>query len=108
MNQIVSRFDVYLASFAPAANPNPTFHTCVIISPNEMNRYISTVIVAPMFPKGQDYPTRIRCRFQGKDGHIVLDQLQTIDQTLLVKRLGRISTTAQRGILQTLAELFAE
>ena len=73
-----------------------------------MNRHIATVIVAPMTPKGQAYPTRIACQFQGKDGQIVLDQIRTVDKTRLVRRLGQISPSEQKAVLDTLAELFAE
>ena len=81
---------------------------CVVISPDEMNRYIATVIIAPMTTKGRTYPTRVACQFQGKDGQIVLDQIRTIDKTRLVKKLGQISQDEQVAVLDTLAEIFAE
>jgi mRNA interferase MazF len=73
-----------------------------------MNRYIATVIVAPMTTKGQSYPTRIACRFQGKDGQIVLDQIRTVDKTRSIRRLGRISESEQKAVLDALAEMFTE
>ena len=73
-----------------------------------MNRHIATVIVAPMTTKGRPYPTRIACRFQGKDGQIVLDQIRTVDKRRLVKRLGRVSPAAQRATLAGLLEMFGE
>ena len=73
-----------------------------------MNRYIATVIVAPMTTKGREYPTRVFCQFQGKDGQIVLDQIRTIDKTRLIKKLGRISLDEQSVLLDILAEMFAE
>jgi mRNA interferase MazF len=73
-----------------------------------MNRYIATVIIAPMTTKGKAYPTRIAGQFQGKDGQIVLDQIRTIDKTRLVKKLGQISPDEQSRVLDTLAEMFAE
>jgi mRNA interferase MazF len=81
---------------------------CVVISPDEMNRYIATVIVAPMTTKGQSYPTRVACQFQGKDGQIVLDQIRTVDKNRLVKKLGQIDSDEQKAVLGTLAEMFAE
>jgi mRNA interferase MazF len=81
---------------------------CVIISPDEMNLHIATVIVAPMTTKGRDYPTRVACRFQGKCGQIVLDQMQTVDKVRLVKRLGRIKPSFQGRVLAVLAEMFAK
>lgn len=72
-----------------------------------MNRYISTVIVAPMTSKGRNYPTRIPCSFQGKSGQIVLDQIRTVDKKRLVKKLGAISKNAQTKTLNLLHEMFA-
>jgi mRNA interferase MazF len=73
-----------------------------------MNAYIQTIIVAPMTTKARSYPTRVSCRFEGKDAHIVLDQIRTVDKSRLIKRLGRITTTTQKDVLAVLAELFAE
>ena len=73
-----------------------------------MNRHIATVIVAPMTTKGRPYPTRVACRFQGKRGQIVLDQLRTIDKARLVRRIGRIAPATRTRVLAALAELFAE
>jgi mRNA interferase MazF len=73
-----------------------------------MNAYIATVIVAPMTTRGRDYPTRVQCQFQGKDGQIVLDQIRTVDKSRLVKRLGLIDDQVQKQVLGTLAEMFAE
>lgn len=80
---------------------------CLVISPDEMNHHIDTVIVAPMTTKGRPYPTRAPVRFKGKSGQIVLDQIRTVDKTQLVKRLGKIDSTTQDHMLAVLAELFA-
>jgi mRNA interferase MazF len=80
----------------------------VVISPDEMNQYISTVIVAPVTTRGATCPTRVACQFQGKAGQIVLDQIRTIDKTRLGKKLGQISPSEQKVVLETLAEMFAE
>jgi mRNA interferase MazF len=71
-----------------------------------MNEHIATVIVAPMTTRGRPYPTRVACRFQGKDGQVMLDQIRTVDKVRLVKRLGRITPTTQREVLAVLAEMF--
>jgi len=106
---VVKRFDVYLVNLDPTLGSEiRKTRPCLIISPNEMNRHIATVIGAPMTTKGRDYPTRVSCRFQGKDGQVVLDQLRTVDKARLVRRLGRISKSTQEAVLTTLAELFAE
>ena len=73
-----------------------------------MNRYIATVIIAPMTTKGKQYPTRVISQFQGKNGQIVLDQIRTVDKNRLVKKLGRINPDEQKMLLDILAEMFAE
>jgi mRNA interferase MazF len=73
-----------------------------------MNRWIRTVIVAPMTTKRRSYPSRVDCEFQGKQGQIVLDQIRTVDKTRLVQKLGRVDESTQVNVLSTLAEMFAE
>ncbi|WP_088890351.1 type II toxin-antitoxin system PemK/MazF family toxin [Leptolyngbya ohadii] len=109
MGMVVDRFDVFLINLDPTIGSEiQKTRPCVVVSPNEMNRYISTVIVAPMTTKGQPYPTRVSCQFQGKEGRIVLDQLRTVDKTRLIKKLGKIDAETQKAVLDTLAEMFAE
>ena len=79
----------------------------VIISPDEMNRHIRTVIVAPMTTTGKEYPTRITCEFKKKKGHIVLDQIRTIDKTRLIKNLGALDSETQLKVISVLQRLFA-
>ena len=106
---VVKRFDVYLVNLDPTIGVEiQKTRPCLVISPDEMNAYIQTVILAPMTTKARDYPTRVSCRFEGKDAHIVLDQIRTVDKSRLTKRLGRITTSAQKQVLGVLAELFAE
>lgn len=106
---VVKRFDVYLVNLDPTVGREiQKTRPCLVISPDEMNRYISTVIVAPMTTKGRPYPTRVACRFQGKEGQVVLDQIRTIDKSRLVRKLGRLSKSTQAEVLITLAEMFAE
>ncbi len=106
---VVERFDVYLVNLDPTVSSEiRKTRPCLIISPDEMNRWIATVIVAPMTTKGQPYPTRVACKFQGKEGQVVLDQIRTVDKSRLVRKLGQISESAQRSVLQRLAEMFAE
>jgi mRNA interferase MazF len=108
MGVAVKRFDVYLVNLDPTVGSEiQKTRPCLVVSPDEMNRYIATVIVAPMTTKGQPYPSRVPCQFQGKEGQIVLDQLRTVDKARLVKRLGRIDTAAQQAVLAILAEMFA-
>jgi len=105
----VKRFDVFLVNLDPTIGHEiKKSRPCLVISPDEMNKYISTVIVAPMTTKGRNYPTRVSCLFQGKECHIVLDQIRTVDKSRLAKRLGRIDTETQSMVFSVLSELFGE
>ena len=104
----VKRFDVYLTNLDPTIGSEiQKTRPCLIISPDEMNRYIRTVIVAPMTTAGKDYPTRIACQFKKKNGHIVLDQIRTIDKTRLIKNLGSLDAETQLKVISILQRLFA-
>ena len=81
---------------------------CLVVSPDELNRHLRTVIVAPMTTGGHAYPWRVACRFQQQSGFVALDQLRTVDTTRLVKRLGRLSAAATTEALDTLQEMFTE
>ena len=105
----VKRFDVYLVNLDPTIGHEiKKSRPCLVISPDEMNRYISTVIVAPMTTKGRNYPTRVPCTFQGKEGQVVIDQLRTVDKIRLAKRLGKIDPETQGHVFSVLSELFSE
>lgn len=105
---VVKRFDVYLVNLDPTVGSEiRKARPCLIISPDEMNRHIATVIVAPMTSKGRDYPTRVKCTFQGKSGQVVLDQIRTVDKIRLVQKLGSIDQETQGDVLTLLAEMFA-
>ncbi len=79
---------------------------CVVISPDELNHHLATTIVAPLTTGSDSYPFRVACRFEGKAGRIVVDQLRTVDRERLRKRLGVITPATLRAVLQVLAELF--
>lgn len=97
MGMDLKRFDVYLVNLDPTVGSEiQKTRPCVVVSPDEMNRHIATMMIAPMTTKGRPYPTRVACRFQGKEGQIVLDQLRTVDKVRLVKRLGRIDEETQQ------------
>ena len=105
----VRRFDVYLVNLDPTVGHEiKKSRPCLVISPDELNRYISTVIVTPMTTKGRSYPTRVPCTFQGKEGQVVMDQIRTVDKTRLVKRLGKIDSKTQADVFSVLSELFSE
>lgn len=105
----VKRFDIFLVNLDPTVGHEiQKTRPAVVISPDEMNRHIATVIIAPMTTQSHAYPTRIPCTFEGKAGWVVLDQLRTVDKARLVKKLGEIGSGAQGEILAWLASLFAE
>jgi len=106
---VTKRFEVYLVNLDPTVGSEiKKMRPCLIISPDEMNTHIATIIVAPMTTQGRAYPTRVSCKFQGKDGQIVLDQIRTVNKTRLAKRLGTISAATQKAVLAVLAAMFAE
>jgi mRNA interferase MazF len=106
---VVQRFQVYLVNLDPTVGSEiKKMRPCLIISPDETNRWIATVIVAPMTTRGRPYPTRVAVKFQGKDGQVVLDQIRAVDKSRLVRRLGTINEPTQKDVLATLAEMFAE
>jgi len=108
MAMVINRFDAYLTNLDPAVESEiQKTRPCLIISPDEMNRHIRTVIVAPMTTAGKDYPTRISCKFKKKKGQIVLDQIRTIDKTRLAKKLGSINPETQLEVISVLQRLFA-
>ena len=108
MAMVVKRFEVYLVSLDPTTGREiRKTRPCLVISPNEMNHYVATVIVAPMTTKGRDYPTRVNCSFNGKDGQVVLDQIRTVDKSRLVHKLGEIDSKTKAKVLAVIAEIFA-
>jgi mRNA interferase MazF len=108
MAVVVNRFDVYLTNLAPTiVSEIQKTRPCLVISPDEMNTHIRTVIVAPMTTAGKDYPTRVSCTFKKKKGQIVLDQIRTIYKTRLVKKLGTIDPETQLKVITTLQRLFS-
>lgn len=104
----VKRFDVFVVTLDPTVGREiRKSRPCVVVSPDEMNAWISTVIIAPMTTKGREYPTRVNCRFKGKGGQVVLDQIRTIDKARLIKRLGKIDPKTGQAMLSVLQEMFA-
>ena len=104
----VRRGQVYLISLDPTKGREmKKTRPCVVVSPDELNAHMQTYIVAPLTTGSRAYPFRIACRFQGKSGHVVPDQLRTVDRSRLVKRLGRLSSQALEKTLLVLGEMFA-
>lgn len=102
------RFEVHLISLDPTKGSEiRKTRPSLIISPDEMNKHIRTVIIAPMTSTIKNYPTRVLTTFQGKKGQIVLDQIRTVDKRRLIKKLGSISSAAEKKVLGVLQEMFA-
>ena len=105
---VINRFEVYLVNLDPTVGSEiRKRRPCLIVSPDEMNHCIRTALVAPMTTKGQTYPTRVVCRFQGKEGQVVLDQIRTVDRSRLIRKLGRIDPKVAEKVLEVLQEMFA-
>ena len=105
---VIKRFEVYLVDLDPTLGSElQKTRPCLIVSPNEINDNINTVIIAPMTSKGQNYPTRVKCKFDGKDGQIVFDQIRTVDKSRLIRKLGMIDSSTQQGVFRVLSEMFA-
>ena len=105
---VIKRCDIYLVGLAPTIGAEiRKTRPCVVVSPDEMNRHFRAVVVAPMTSKSRGYPTRVPCRFKGKAGQVVLDQIRTVDGSRLVRRLGRLDRKACESVLNVLSEMFA-
>jgi mRNA interferase MazF len=103
------RGDVFLVALDPTQGREiRKARPCLVVSPDELNEHLDTFIVAPMTTGGRAYPFRIPCRFQRRDGHVVLDQLRTVDRRRLVRRLGRVSKPTLSRALGVLQEMFAQ
>lgn len=108
MAMVVRRFDVFLVVLDPTVGSEiKKTRPAVVVSPDEMNRHLATIIVAPMTTVQRNYPSRVPLRFQGKDGEAALDQIRAVDKTRLARRLGHVNLTTQRRILQCLSEIFS-
>jgi mRNA interferase MazF len=104
----INRFEVYLVNLDPTIGAEiQKTRPCLIISPDEMNHSVRTVLAAPMTTKGQNYPTRVTCRFKGKNGQVVLDQIRAVDRMRLVRKLGRLDDKTSARVLEILQEMFA-
>jgi mRNA interferase MazF len=104
----VARFDVWLVRLDPSQGSEiRKTRPCLVVSPDEMNAWLRTVIVAPMTTASRDYPTRVPIRFGGKAGQVALDQLRAMDRERLVKKLGRAPQAAALAVCETLVEMFS-
>jgi mRNA interferase MazF len=104
----INRFDVYLVNLDPTIGSEiHKTRPCLVVSPDEINHNLRTVLIAPMTTKGRSYPTRVSCRFKKKNGQVVLDQIRAVDQIRLIKRLGRLDSQTSADVLDVLQQMFA-
>ena len=104
---VINRFEIYIVSLDPTKGSEiKKTRPCVVVSPNEINHNIKTVIIAPMTTSGKSYPTRVPVEFQGKKGMIVLDQIRTIDKSRLLKKVGKVKKNTAEKTAAVLQEMF--
>ncbi len=105
---VIERFNIFLVQLDPATGAETAkTRPCLVVSPDELNRAVSTVIIAPMTTVQRGWPTRVAVTFQGKTGEIALDQIRAVDKVRLVKRLGKLDAAIADAVLDTLGEMFA-
>ena len=108
VGMVTTRFDILLVKLDPTIGSEiQKTRPCVVISPDELNRPLATLVIAPMTTRGKIYRSRVACAFDGKPGYIALDQMRTVDKARVLKPLGRLDEETQEALLQTLAEMFA-
>jgi mRNA interferase MazF len=105
---VVNRFEVWLVNLDPTVGKEiKKTRPCLVISPNEANKYLDTIVGAPMTTSLRNYPTRIDCTFQKKTGQIAIDQLRALDKSRLVKKLGKLNEGTCNLVCSVLIEYFA-
>jgi mRNA interferase MazF len=109
MGMVINQYEVYLVDLDPTKGSEiQKKRPCLVISPNEMNHYINTVIIAPMTTKSHNYPTRVELKFKDKQGWIVLDQIRTIDKSRLIKKMGKTEKKTIVKVKNILREMLIE
>ena len=104
----VHRGDVYLVNLSPTRGQEiRKMRPCLVVSPDELNAHVQTLIVAPLTKGSHSYPFRVTCRFQGQSGHVVLDQIRKVDRERLVRHLGALSPQSLQRSLLVLQEMFS-
>jgi mRNA interferase MazF len=106
---VIHQYEVYLINLDPTIGSEiKKSRPCIIISPDEMNKFIGTVIIAPMTTKSKSYPTRVELTFQGKKGFIVLDQIRTVDKSRLIKKLGSTDVKTIQKLKKIIQEMLVD
>jgi mRNA interferase MazF len=109
MGMVIKQYEIHLINLDPTIGHEiKKVRPCAVISPDEMNKYIETVIIAPMTSQGLVYPTRVPVRFKGKDGWVVLDQIRTVDKRRLIKKLGRLDHDTVQNVKAVIQEMLVD
>jgi mRNA interferase MazF len=105
----VKQYEIFLVCLDPAIGHEiKKTRPCVIVSPDEMNDNIATVIIAPITSQSHPYPTRVPLKFQGKEGWVVLDQIRTVDRKRLIKKIGKLDTDVLRKVKSVFKEMLVD
>src|SRR5579871_2312342 len=106
MGMAINRFEIHLVNLDPTIGSEiKKTRPCAVISPDEINHHLRTVIIAPLTTAGRAYPSRVPCRFKGKDGQVVLDQIRTVDKSRLIQKLGKLNGATTAAVLDVLQEM---
>ena len=105
----IKQYEIYLVNLDPTVGSEiKKTRPCVVLSPNEMNKHIQPIMIAPMTTMSHPYPTRVPFTLQGKSGWIVLDQIRTVDRIRLVKRVGALNERAVQSVKKTIKEMLVD
>src|SRR6478736_4993373 len=108
MDMVIERFDIWLVNLDPTIGSEiKKTRPCLVISPDESNKFLSTVIIIPLTSTIKKYPTRINCRFKGKKGQLATDQIRSLDKTRLIKKLGKLNDVVCKNVCALLLETFS-
>ncbi|AUD01207.1 type II toxin-antitoxin system PemK/MazF family toxin [Spirosoma pollinicola] len=108
MAVVVARFDVWLVSLDPTKGSEiAKTRPCIVISPDSVNKYLNTVMVAPLTSTRKPYPTRVDCQFDNRDGQVTLDQARSVDKLRLIKKIGQLDEAINQKICATLVAMFS-
>lgn len=109
MDMVISQYEVYMINLDPSIGHEiQKTRPCVVLSPNEMNYNINTVIIAPMTTQSHAYPTRLPVRFLGRETWVILDQIRTVDNIRFVKRVGKMKSGDISKIKKVLREMLVD
>ena len=109
MGMVIGQYEVFLIDLDPTVGHEiQKTRPCLVVSPNEMNKNIGTVIIAPMTTKSHNFPSRVEVHFSGKQGWVVLDQIRTVDRSRLVKKLGKIKNEEILKVKMIIKEMLVE